>query len=315
MGGLHRYKYPFDELRSPLDGVIRCLDTSFADFFESTRIREEEGGGRVFTGTTWEGSFGQVDPNDHQTRQEYGCRIERLLGARPSEVSAKTPRVFVRAVNSTDELHGATKLYEALCRMLPKATIYLLFLVDCQTYTGLVHFTDSTEHIIFYRIRDICLSSRRNLLSNDHKSDPYANAISCAIRFWESTTCDSDELVVEAASIDDAFWFFRTFSGGDPAKEGFYPVRDHACLKYRMTRQFHKTFHKPPVYARKSAGGAEQGDEDSAPGRCGCTSALARGPRNFTISTLRQAHAISPRWLKPLGCASKATCAQPDSRS
>ena len=103
--GLRRFHYPFDDVRSSMDDVIRLVETDFAYFPDSM--------------TPDEGS-----PVTRVRREDMSVLVDRFLGRR-SEVPLGKPRLFVRAVNSSREVEDAEGLRKALRRALPKARVYL----------------------------------------------------------------------------------------------------------------------------------------------------------------------------------------------
>merc|ERR1719284_1436349 len=48
--GLKQFAYPFDWVRTPIEGIIQCLDTCFADFMTYTICRDEGKKGKLYTG-------------------------------------------------------------------------------------------------------------------------------------------------------------------------------------------------------------------------------------------------------------------------
>jgi len=127
--------YPFDWVRSPVDGIIHCFESNFEDFLTFSMVRDDEASKlQVFTGSRWGGAFWHHNPLDPKTKADCIRRIERMLAL--GDVPASKPRFFVRAVNSTSELRSTMKLKETLQRALPNTTIYLLVLIDFQIEAG-----------------------------------------------------------------------------------------------------------------------------------------------------------------------------------
>ena len=162
--GLRRFHYPFDDVRSSMDDVIRLVETDFANFPDSMTPDESA-------------------PVTRVRREDMSVLVDRFLGRR-SEVPLGKPRLFVRAVNSSREVENAERLREALRRALPKARVYLLLLLDCQSTAGPVHFADTSDDPLFYRISERSRADRADRL--ECVRDMYGAAVTFALRFWSS---------------------------------------------------------------------------------------------------------------------------------
>jgi len=214
--GLRKHAYPFDWVRSPATGVIRCFDTGFSDFLSYSSIQDAGEDGVAYTNTPWGGSFWHHDPNDAKVRSDFTRRIERILGC--GDVPAKKPRVFVRAANSTRELDATLELHAALRRALPQTKVYLLVLIDFQEGAGPVRLEGQANNdLLFYRIhRTAAMSS-----SMEQRSQGYWLAIVFAIRLW---ACWED-----AVSVVPCLTHVRAacdaFDGGSAATALFAPTR------------------------------------------------------------------------------------------
>ncbi|CAE7685781.1 cyb5r2 [Symbiodinium pilosum] len=92
---------PFDWTRTPLDGIVRCLDEGFQNFLTYSAFCDTNQH-PVFLGSSWGGSFWHHDLNNPNTHKVFGRRIARFLGL--AEVACDRPRVFIRLVNHTGEL-------------------------------------------------------------------------------------------------------------------------------------------------------------------------------------------------------------------
>jgi len=206
--GLRRFQYPFDDTRSSMDDVIQLVETSFTHFLDSVTTDESVQG----TG---------IDEPVSAHKEDMRICIDRFLGRR-EEVPLGKPRIFVRAVNSSTEVAHAERLHEALRCALPKARVYLLVLLDCQSTAGPVHFADTSDDLLFYRIPERSPAACRDRF--ECVRDMYGAAIAFAFRFWSSCASDLDDLVVEVATICDAAWIFDEFSGGDSGTR-FLPRR------------------------------------------------------------------------------------------
>lgn len=221
--GLKKYSYPFDWVRSGLEGVIHCMDVQFQDFLTySTCWNQDQY--MVFGGTRWGGSFWHHNLEAAITREDMGRRVERFYGR--GEVPACKPRFFVRSVNSTRELEYAVRLREALQRALPSAgQVLLLLIVDLQSSTGPLRVAgEEGNNVLIYQISEAETSAAIAQGARGLKvcSEGYARAISFAIRYWagDSDSQSSVRLFLDTAQLSAAC---EQWDGGDPARELFTP--------------------------------------------------------------------------------------------
>merc|ERR1712110_880361 len=77
--GLKRWAYPFDWLRSSLEGVVHCIETQFEDFL-TFQDCQNVGAYHVFTGARWGGSFWHHNLEAPGTKEDFTRRIRRLFG-------------------------------------------------------------------------------------------------------------------------------------------------------------------------------------------------------------------------------------------
>lgn len=196
--GLKKFSYPFDWLRSPIEGVAHLMDSDFADFLTFSIMEDKGQVGKLYGSTRWGGSFWHHDPEQPKTRDDFVRRIERLYGLQ--EVPPNKPRVFVRAVNSTRELDSTLVLYEALCRALPRAEVFLLMLIDFQSETGPLKITGAGsvgDHVLFYRIHESLFAENGRNWTMQQESEAYAEGIAFASGVWagRATTIDRKSVV------------------------------------------------------------------------------------------------------------------------
>lgn len=213
--------YPFDWVRSPMDGVIHCLETNFEDFLTYTNTFEKIGH-EVFAGSRWGGSFWHHNLRDDSVKLDFSRRIERLIGF--EEVPACKPRLFVRLLNSTREVDLALKLKHVLDHMFPDAPIFLLLIVDMQEVTGPMCL-DGVDGLLVYFLDIKTVYDNMNSSSDvdyQARSKAYAQVIAFAARFWAggaselAAACVFQSLTQLAASCKQ--WY-----GGDPAHDLFSP--------------------------------------------------------------------------------------------
>lgn len=216
--GMRKSAYPFDWVRSPVEGIIQCFDSGFADFltFSSYRVEGQHEG---FLSSRWGGSFWHHKPYDLKVREEFNRRIERMLGL--GNVSPMKTRVFARAVNSTRELDAIHALYQSLQRALPQANVYLIVLIDMQDVKGPLRVKGESEHVLFYRIHKGMWDPSNT--ADIHKVDgPYSEALAFAVHYWTGLErCKAE--VTEFDNISELSSFCQQFDGGSAATELFAP--------------------------------------------------------------------------------------------
>jgi len=221
--GLKQFTYPFDWNRSPLDGVVHCLETDFSDFLDYGFARDEGHKGKLFGGTAWGGSFWHHDLTKAKVRADFSRRADRFFGRR--EVSSSKSRVFVRALNSSSEIHSVSKLQRALQLALPEAKIYLLVLLDLQTTTGLMTLSGvGGDNLLFGRIHQSLFAQCTKNWTIEKHSDAYADSIAQSVRVWSGDVVASKK-VRQVASLHELEASVDPFDGGSTQDQLFTPVR------------------------------------------------------------------------------------------
>jgi len=223
--------YPFDWVRSPVEGVLQCFENEFEDFLTFTHTRDDEASKmKVYTNTRWGGSFWHHDPMEQKAKADFKRRIERLFGI--GDIPASQPRFFVRAANSTAELRSTLLLYEALQRALPQATIYLLIIVDFQMAKGPARIaSDAYSRILFYRLHESLFTTQP--WSMQRVSEAYAEAVAFAAHFF-ARGLDAAASVSAVSGIAELESVCDQFHGGNCASDGFWPLRfqgQQICLR------------------------------------------------------------------------------------
>lgn len=222
--GVRRYAYPFDWLRSPIDGIRHCLQTDFEDFFTYTEAKTDESTGyKVFANTRWGGSFWHHDIDDDVVKQDFARRIDRFLGF--GEVPACKPKVFVRILNSTKELDEVLGLMELLRSKFPSAPIFFLVIVDMQENAGpkcLEGVHDSRLLFYFLPTDYVYVSHNRGGRELDHRSLAYARIIAYAVRLWAGGIVENKPLS-KFSSIQHLAASCTQWHGGNCGIELFTP--------------------------------------------------------------------------------------------
>mmetsp|Transcript_17572 Transcript_17572/g.29308 ORF Transcript_17572/g.29308 Transcript_17572/m.29308 type:complete len:451 (-) Transcript_17572:65-1417(-) len=217
---LKRFSYPFDWVRSSVEGVMHCLDMEFEDFLTySTCWATDQY--YVFGGTRWGGSFWHHNLEAPITKHDMLRRINRFYGR--ESVPACKPRCFVRSVNSTREVHAAVRLLDALRKALPNTpNVFLLLILDSQGCEGLMAISGQ-DGLLFYGITD---AETQYNLGQPYQalaccSESYARAIAAAIRYWSG---EGNAMALRTfASLKELSGVCMQFDGGDPGRELFTP--------------------------------------------------------------------------------------------
>jgi len=213
--GLRKYAYPFDWVRSSSQGVIHLFNNKFADFFDY-RSTEQTEHGPAYTQTAWGGSFWHHDIQDPKVKSSFQRRIDRILGK--GEVPTTVPRLFVRTLNSTDEIASALDLHAALQKAFRRTRVYLLLLVDMQDQSGPVRLAGKAgDNILFYKVS---LSASMTADINA-RAQGYWPALAFAVRYW---ACRQDVLS-ELPSLKHIQDCMDAFDGGNPATALYGPRR------------------------------------------------------------------------------------------
>lgn len=230
---LRRRAYPFDWTRTPTSGIIHLYGNNFLDFFTYSEVKPSilpsaSAEAWNFLGAKWGGSFWHHDPRDMETRRNFNRRIERLLGLH-SQVLAEQRRVFVHAVNSSQDLELAEKLHRTLQESLPRAEVKLLLLVDMQESEELL---ELSEDILVFRVDEHIFSDAVTYakFSFEGHVENYARGIAEALRFWaradttprsgfDATPRPGLESIAQLLKVVDAF------VGSSTAATTFWPWR------------------------------------------------------------------------------------------
>jgi len=225
--GLKEYAYPFDWNRSPAKGIVHLLEMGFQDFlsYNFTRETGPRGRGRCFGDSRWGGSFWHHDITKPKVKADFARRVDRFLGN--GEVPTTTPRVFVRAVNSTYELHATLRLRRALQRAFPETKIYILLLVDLQSTSGLVRLAGGAHDLLFFRVHEDVQMTAGKPWTLERQCEAYAEGIAAAVRYWAGSK--QQPHVEEANGLQQLIMMCDPFDGGNTSTDLFCPRRlnDH----------------------------------------------------------------------------------------
>lgn len=218
--GLKRNSYPFDWVRSSLDGILNCFDSQFSDFLTYSTYTQN-GQYVVFGGTRWGGSFWHHNLETPVTKEDMSRRIRRFYGL--ENVASSTPRFFVRAVNSTREINMAQRFKRELSHVLVgDQRIFVLLIADMQE-TEQAMTIAGDEDLLVYSIPESVTVSNLNKGADAFRSctETYAHAMAFAIKFWSGE--DVRHHVTSFQSASDISNAMVQFDGGDPSRDLFMP--------------------------------------------------------------------------------------------
>lgn len=219
--GLRQRAYPFDWVRSPLDGIIHCFEAEFEDFLTYTHTFEKDDL-TCFAGARWGGSFWHHDLEKVNIQQDFSRRVERLIGF--EAVPACKQRVFVRLLNSTQELDLVLKLKRVLQLCYPHAAVYLLVIVEMQEKQRAVVLSDQVkmaEGLLFYflTVDDVYNNTKESAAEDmDARSRAYAKTIAFATRLWAGGDAERASLSI-VPGMAEVIASCKQWSGGQPSHE------------------------------------------------------------------------------------------------
>jgi len=228
--GIRGAAYPFDWVRIPVDGLIWLLENKCEDYmtFSNTKLESQH---TVYCNTRWGGSFWHHNPGAADVQEQFSRRVQRLMNSMTtstsSEASDRPCRLFIRAVNSSFELDQTARLYDALQRMLPQHSIYLLVLVDLQKEEGFLSVRSLPPNVLFYRLHEEAwtdyLSGKCELRDHLMKiGESYGKALGIAAGLWSGAR-PANGLVGRLPDLPALLATVDPFHGGDPGGESFMP--------------------------------------------------------------------------------------------
>jgi len=224
--GLKKNSFPFDWVRSSLDGIIHCLQAQFQDFltYSTYQVLDQYA---VFGGTRWGGSFWHHNLEAPSSREDMLRRARRFYGY--DNVPAEKPRFFVRVVNSTKEILAAVRLRDELLRSVPEVSeLYLLLILELQAERGGVVVADQEGLLVYCFLEEEMRQDTSTLMPGAHplsgSGARYATAIAFGCRYWAGDSKAAQE-VRTFASFAELDTSIEQWDGGDPSRELFAPRR------------------------------------------------------------------------------------------
>jgi hypothetical protein len=217
--GLKRNSYPFDWVRSSLDGIMHCLDVEFEDFltYSTYSVTDQY---VIFGGTRWGGSFWHHNLEVPLTKQDMTRRVARFYGR--ENVPTSAPKLFVRGVNSTREINAALRFKQCLHNALPGQDVLLLLIVDLQAEESAMVL--STAHgVLVYGIAETETMYNMNQGADGFRlcSETYTRAVAFAVKYWAGEPTPMP--VRTFGSMKQLSAACVQFDGGDPGRELFTP--------------------------------------------------------------------------------------------
>mmetsp|Transcript_59380 Transcript_59380/g.109822 ORF Transcript_59380/g.109822 Transcript_59380/m.109822 type:complete len:199 (+) Transcript_59380:788-1384(+) len=131
-------------------------------------------------------------------------------------------RLFVLAVNASEELALVHDLYEALARIFPHAeALYLLVLVDLQSWNGPVFTEELGRNVMFYRMPAALWNHTwQDPWTLQRQSEGYATAIAFAIHTWANHAYGR---IRQLSSLQDLLHTCDPFYAGSTSGGQFQP--------------------------------------------------------------------------------------------
>jgi len=215
--GLRDAAGPFDWMRSDCQGITHLILNGFQDFLE-WEGHLEIAGLKVFP-TTWGGSFWHHDLNDPK---------DNLL--------------FVRVVNSTEELRQIRPLYEALHRRFGGSSrVLLLVLIDLQDGEREILTQDLGSNVIFACIHHHSWEAPIRASSPEEQarqrlhmaSDAYCAALSRALYIW----CGYVSVTSMQPSSANLSQQLVPYQSPDPKRDSYQPVRQPSLMAASVALQ------------------------------------------------------------------------------
>jgi len=217
--GLKRNSYPFDWVRSSLEGIMHCLDVQFEDFltYSTYTVSDQY---VVFGGTRWGGSFWHHNLEIPMTRSDMARRVSRFYGR--ENVPTCTPKVFVRGVNSTREINAALRFKRCLHDALPGQDISMLFIVELQTAEGPMAVTGQ-DGLLIYGIPETETMFNMGQGTDAFRlcSETYTRALAFAIKHWAGESTPGQVRMFD--NLNQLSAACVQFDGGDAGRELFTP--------------------------------------------------------------------------------------------
>jgi hypothetical protein len=217
--GLRKCAYPFDWLRSPIEGVMHCLETRFQNFLDYTNVRYE-GEHKVFE-TCWGGSFWHHDIESADIKEQLQRRCKRFLG--DGDVPCTAPRMFVRVANTSEEVSMATELFAKLQACFPRAQVYLLMILDMQKQARFIRVKSMNRNILFCLVNEeLWLRAGLGVTQQMHNcGDSYASCVAAAIGYWATQRGNpAPEVLRDSAALES---IVQNYHGGNCLNAGYMP--------------------------------------------------------------------------------------------
>jgi len=218
--GLRGEAGPFDWLRISARSVGFLLRTGFQDFFDTESIPSRGEGDRVAAARSWEGSFWHHDVRDPDVQLAFHRRIDRFLNPRGRNV------IFVRAVNSSEELHEISELFATLKQHFRTVRVHLAVLIDLQEAAGAFCTEDLGSDVIFLPIHQAAWLNKSQAVGRAHVREmmaqtswAYCQGFARALHIWFG-----QEEAAWLSSVKQLHCQLLSFCGGNCRTESYEPT-------------------------------------------------------------------------------------------
>lgn len=209
---------PFDWLRISAQGVGYLLRTEFQDFFDTQYTSSKTY--NVAAARHWEGSFWHHDVGDPEVQLTFRRRIERFLRLDRAGRSL----IFVRAVNSSEELLDMCELYLMLKLHFPASQVRLAVLIDLQEAAGAFCTEDLGKDVVFLPIHQAAWLQKSPAQGHAHVREmlvqtswAYCQGIARAVHIW------TGQPVAWLATVKQLQSRLLQFQGGNCRMESYDP--------------------------------------------------------------------------------------------
>lgn len=229
--GLRQEAYPFDNIRTSIEGVIHFVDTQFENFVPHRDNADSDciqRGGRQ-SRATYSGDFHSFWHDNLDASEEiakYKRRIDRFLALRTAEFDKL---FFVFACNSSLEVASGERLLCSLHRLFGEGRVWLLLLVDYQAVSRLLEVEGTDGRLLVH-----CMVWHECEDQGTQFQEGIREGISSFIKHVE--TSSKIELVQNCALLESRIY---AYTGGDPRRE-----------KYKLRKVVQRPVSTPPCRSK-----------------------------------------------------------------
>mmetsp|Transcript_73943 Transcript_73943/g.165911 ORF Transcript_73943/g.165911 Transcript_73943/m.165911 type:complete len:391 (-) Transcript_73943:84-1256(-) len=147
---LRQEAYPFDNMRTSLEGVLHFLETNFSDFMPGGHADASNEPGGMSSQRGKYHSFWHHNMQCFEDVAKYERRIQRFMDLDSSDKNL----FFVFALNSSFEVVGGERLLRSLRQLFGKAKVWVLMLVDGQVRNRLMSVGGTEDRLLIFCMMD-----------------------------------------------------------------------------------------------------------------------------------------------------------------